>query len=83
MPPDENERRMSPKDVFKDARQSLQDKVWSRSRFGVQEEEMESITCKWWLEASFCKQVLSATGEVGAVVFLQTSIYLVQSDEVL
>lgn len=51
--------------------------------FAVQGEEMESITCKWWLEASFCKQVLCATGEVGAVVFLQTSIYLVQSDEVV
>lgn len=51
--------------------------------FGVQEEEIESITCKWWLEANFCKQVLSAAGDVGAVVFLHTSVYLVQSDEVV
>lgn len=48
--------------------------------FSVQEKEMESLTCKWWLEASFCIWVLCATGEEGAVavVFLQTSISLVQ-----
>lgn len=53
--------------------------------FGVQEREMESLTCKWWLEASFCKQVLCAAGEVGAVavVFLQTPLCLDQGDQVM
>lgn len=46
---------------------------------------MESLTCKWWLEASFCKQVLCAAGEVGAVavVFLQTPLCLDQGDQVM
>lgn len=64
--------------MFKDTRQSLQDKVWSRSRCS----EGDSLICKWWLEASCCKQVLYATREEGAVaiLFLQTYMYLVQGD---
>lgn len=53
--------------------------------FGAQEKEMESLTCMWWLEARCCKQVLCATGEVGAVaiVFLQTPLYPVLGDQVV
>jgi len=51
--------------------------------FGNQVKEMESLTCKWWLETGFCKQVLWVRGEADDVVLLWTSTYLVLDGSVV
>lgn len=48
----ENERKLRPKGVFKDTRQSLQDRCRVGTGFCVQEKEMESLTNGGWRQVS-------------------------------